>query len=124
MDKNRESNKRGSKLRTSIIIVSGLFSIIAMIVSLFVAYTTVLKPFDIEIRVDPRLSIQHKVNLGIYIDVDFYNDSPKDGLITKLALVIYRESNKEDKYLLTFNSFRILKKDGVYGPSEETLPLF
>lgn len=101
-----------------------LISLIALVISVLTSYYNVLKPFELAIRIDPVVSIQHKGNLGLYLDVEFFNKSPKNGLITQLAFVMYKTASMEDKYLLTLHSFRVITEDGTFGDSEERLPLF
>jgi len=104
--------------------VSIMIAEIALAISILTSYRNVLKPFELVIRIDPQMQIQHKTNLGLYVHVDLFNKSPTNGLITQVALILYKTASIENKYLLTFNSFRVIDKDGVYSASEEELPLF
>lgn len=104
--------------------ISILISAIALIVSFGVAYQNVIKPFQLEIHIDPIMQVQHKINLGVYLSVNFFNNSPKNGQITDLGLVLYKTGSEEDKYLLTLWGFRVIGEDGNYIASEEKLPLF
>jgi hypothetical protein len=99
-------------------------SVVALVVSSLTSYNNSLKPFELSVRVSPQMQIQFKGNLGLYMDVDFFNKSPKNGLITELALVLYKITAAEDKYLLEMNSFRVLDTNGIYRPSQEELPIF
>lgn len=103
--------------------VSILISAIALIVSFGVAYQNALKPFQLAIHIDPTMLIQHKGNLGLYLTADFFNNSPKNGQVTQLGLVLYKRGSEEDKYLLTLMGFRVIAEDGNYKASEEELPL-
>ena len=97
---------------------------IALFISFAVGYNTVLKPFALTVRIDPNLQMQHKINLGLYLHVDFFNNSPKNGQVTEAALILYKVGSEEDKYLLTLLGFRVVGEDGVWSESEERLPLF
>ncbi len=99
-------------------------SLIALIISIVIAYQFQLKPFELGIRLDPTIRIQYKGNFGIYIDGDFSNRSPQNGMITNMAVILYKATSPEDKYLLTLLNFRIMNEDDTYGPSEEELPLY
>lgn len=104
--------------------VSVVFSILAILISFLTPYYTVLKPFDPIIRIDPKMGLQHKVRLGLYINIDLLNNSPRSGLITEACVILYNVQSPEDRYLLEFLSFRVLdEKKVAYGLSEEELPL-
>ncbi len=125
MNMSNEDYKKESKSKNILGIFSIIFSGIALLISGLVAYNTALKSFDLAIRIDPAIQIQHKGNFGIYLDVNFFNRSPKNGLITQLAVILYRTNSIEDKYLLSLSSFRVLNQDGVtYGYSQDRLPIF
>jgi len=65
-----------------------------------------------------------KGNLGLYLDIDLQNSSPKPGTISGLSVVFYRENNPEEKYLIEFMNFRVLDSTKVqWAESEEKLPL-
>lgn len=104
-------------------IVSIVLSILAVSFSGITTYKNLLKPFELAIRVYNPIQIQYKDNLGLYLNVNFFNKSPQNGLITQVALVLYKTYSPEDKYLLTLSGLRVLK-DFVYTESEEQLPLF
>jgi len=62
--------------------------------------------------------------LGIYLNIDFYNKSPKSGLISEAFLILYRNDNISEKYVLEFTSFRLLDSTKtIYKDSEERFPL-
>jgi hypothetical protein len=104
--------------------ISIIISVVALAVSFFVAYRNVLKPFELTIHVDPTIHIQHKTNFGLYLQTDFFNNSPSYGQITQLGLVVYKRGSEEDKFLLTLFAFPVIGANGVYTDSQEKLPLF
>ena len=102
-----------------------IISLLSFAVSLVTSYYALLKPFDMVTTLQPQIQIQHKTNFGIYLSASFVNKSPSNGTITKTALVIYKESSPDDKYLMNFLAFRVLDKTGdVYSESQESLPIF
>lgn len=116
------NNRRESRSRLGH--VSILISVIALFVSFGVAYKNVLKPFELVIHINPAMQIQHKTNFGLYLIADFFNNSPNNGQITQLGVVLYKTGSEEDKYLLTLLGFRVIDSSGIYSSSEEELPLF
>lgn len=93
---------------------------LAILISGAVSYYNVLKPFELEVRIDNVVQIQHKIdNFGIYIDAAFFNNSPRNGKITQTTLILYKSDSKEDKYLLELMGFMIQQDRFVYAPSEE-----
>lgn len=99
-------------------------------------YFEYIKPFEIECQIDHEIglhwakkdkitkSAKWQGNLGVYIRLDIQNSSSKSGLIEDLALILYRDSNPSDKYLLEFIGFRVLDSSKFfYSDSEEELPL-
>lgn len=117
-----KSLKQRHSENCSAAIIAVVISLFALFISSWEGYHGVLKPFDLEIRIDPEIQIHHKTNFGLYLNAEFFNNSPNFGLIRRISLVLYKPTSKEDKYLITLNSFRILG-DGVYIQSEEKLPL-
>ncbi len=75
------------------------------------------------------MAFQYKSNFGIYLDADFLSVSPKGGSIRKLALVLYRDNSKDNKYLFEFISFMQESESSidtisVIEPSPDWLPMF
>jgi hypothetical protein len=100
-------------------------SILSLAVSAVTSYYALLKPFDMVVTLQPQIQIQHKVNFGIYLSASFVNKSPSNGTITNAALVTYKDSSPDDKYLLNFMAFRVLDKaTETYGEAQESLPIF
>jgi hypothetical protein len=124
MSESDEVNSNGKKHRSWSKYASIIISAIALFVSLWVAYRNVLKPFELAIHINPTLQVQHKINLGLYLTADFFNNSPSNGQITQLGIVLYKVGSEEDKYLLTLLGFRVIGTDGNYTASDEELPLF
>ncbi len=116
---NKDNNKRNYIGYLPVII-----STFALIISVLTSYYIILKPFDLAIHIEPVVQVQYKGNLGLYLKVDFYNKSPRNGLITQLGLILYKATSIENKYLLTLESFRIVKESGIFTISEEWLPIF
>ncbi len=101
-----------------------VISILALVISGIVAYGTALKPFSLRFWISPYVQIQHKGNLGLYVDLAFQNESPRSGLVTNLVLTLDRQETREDKYLLLPMGFRTVDREGVYRDSEEQMPIF
>jgi len=111
-------------------------SILAICISFTIPYYNFLKPFELKCQVDQEVGLHWDKfefnstsntwvgNLGLYIKYDIQNRSPQSGIITKMATVMFREENPEDKYLLEFKKFRVLDSTKIaYIDSEEELPL-
>jgi hypothetical protein len=106
--------------------VSLAVALLSLTVSGAVAYRTSLAPFAPRIWIYPVIQMQHKTNLGLYLDVTFRNGSPTAGLVSEMALILSRPGSEEDRYLLNFAGFRTRDEEGVYGVyggSEDRLPL-
>ncbi len=99
-------------------------------------YFEYIKPFEIDCRIGHEIglhwskidktaqSTEWRGNLGAYIKLDIQNTSSTSGLIENLALILYRDSNPSDKYLLEFIGFRVLDSSKTfYSDTEEELPL-
>ncbi len=99
-------------------------SLLAFTLSGLVAYYSLLKPFSLDIYVDPLVQIQHKSNFGIYLTLDLYNNTPGSGMISKACLIMNNKNNIRDKFLLEFDSFRVMKDNVVYVTSEQKIPVF
>jgi hypothetical protein len=111
-------------MKKHITIISIALSTIAVVLSLYVNYVKVFKPFELLIRIDPvvRIHPDHGC-FAIHLDIDFFNDSPKTGLITKACVMLCNTGNMEDSYLLPLMSFMVVGEDGIYISSQEKLPL-
>ena len=125
MNLSNEVHTRGGKWPIVLGIISIILSILAVSFTGITAYKNLLKPFELAIRIDQAVQIQHKGNFGLYLNADFFNKSPQNGLITQLAVILYRTNSREDKYLLELSSFRVLNEDNItYSYSQEKLPIF
>ena len=103
---------------------SNIIASVALIVSFLVAYQNSLKSFDPSIRLAPEVGIQHSGNLGLYVTVDIDNRSPRSGLIQDFRIVLWNKQASDDKYLLSFRSFRVLNPDDIsWSDSKERMPL-
>jgi hypothetical protein len=116
--------ERKRRLKSVLRYTVDAMAVAAFIFSVYVTYRTSLKPFSVVTWIEPVVQLHHKGNLGVYLDFSFWNDSPRPGLITGLAVVLYRTESAEDKYMLELNSFRVADSTGVYHDSEERLPVF
>jgi hypothetical protein len=102
-----------------------IIAVISFVISIITIYPTTLKSFSIDTYIHSKINIQYKNIFGLYIKSSFFNNSPKYGSITNMAVIISKTTNKEDKYLLTFDSFRILDEKGIgYKISDEKFPIF
>lgn len=125
MNPSTEVNTRRGKWPIVLGTISIILSVLAVSFSGITAYKNLLKPFELAIGIDQAVQIQHKMNFGLYLDADFFNKSPQNGVVTQVAVILYRTNSKEDKYLLELNSFRVLNEDNVtYSYSPEKLPIF
>ena len=101
-----------------------IVAFVSLTVSTFVAYYETLKPFQLDVFINPMLGIQHKSqNLGIYMHLSVHNNSPQSGLVTDLALVLRKSDNPTDRYYLKFRDFRVESSRQVSTTSEGD-PLF
>jgi len=121
------SNSKDSRLKLLLKIPNWLIlvlSIFAMGLSIYATYNKEIKPFALDVRVDPHLYMQHKINFGLYVSIDMQNISPNRGMVTQMVLIMYKAANPLDKYLIKFNSFRFKDVDDVWSPTEEQLPIY
>lgn len=118
---NNSQNKRDSWFKSYIAII---IAVISIIISGLSFYYTIFKTFDLKVDLNPEIKIQYRNNLGFYIFTSFFNNSPNNGSITKIAMVLYQSSSPDDKYLFTFEGFRETKEQGIYTSSDENLPIF
>jgi hypothetical protein len=111
-------------------------SVVALLVSFLTPWYNHIKPFELSCQVYERVGIHWAKltppagqsgwsgNLGLYLNIDFQNNSPQSGNVTDLGVVLYREANPADKYFLELMGFRVLDSAGAsYIDSEEKLPL-
>jgi len=96
------------------------------VIAAYMLWTTQLRSFNIDITVQPTLQIQQKLGqFGMYVTSAFLNDTYRSGYITQVCLLLAHSNSRDDRYLLTFNSFRIMSEDkSAFGPSEKLLPIY
>ena len=116
----KDSGNRASLVLSLIAI---FVSVVSAGVIFWTSYSTIWKSLDLELRVYPTIQIQHKGNLGIYLDVTFINESPQLGIVSETGVVLYKVDNPDDKYLLEFVGFRKLEDKRVYRDAEDKLPM-
>ena len=121
MEKDVEKLKKSPNWISRIAII---ISVISILISVYTFYNEILKPFDLIIDLYPEIQIQHKLNFGMYVRASFLNNSPQNGLITQTAIIMFKDTNPEDKYIITFDSFRTSDSNKIYSPSLESLPIF
>lgn len=101
--------------------VSVAISLLALGQSTWVNYKTALKPFACDVFCGATVGLQHKTNLGLYVNLVLKNQSPSPGLITQMLLAVHRQETPEDKYLLIPASFPVRGFDDVWRatPAEQ-----
>jgi hypothetical protein len=105
-----------------------VFSFLALLIAALQAYNDSLKPFALRTWVSPSVFVQHRDNLGIYVEFAVQNHSPTSGIISRVALVLSRADTPEERYLLAFAGYRVEQRRGVWGPLDPAVtqprPLF
>lgn len=106
-------------------VVALLVSAGALLVSILVGYKGTLQPFMLRFWLSPVVQLQHKGNLGLYIDFTVQNPSPASGIINEMVLVVHRLETPQDRYLLQCIGFMASDERGIaWTLSEEQLPIF